>query len=371
MIDELQQKHPNWKRAVFLLVLLIAAYSLAACQQNREPVTFMLPTELLSSIPSSTDTITASASATEIVATDTPTVTSTPTITPTPTETLFPSDTATITLTLNETEKIRASYTVTQSLTPSLTRTVTKTLYRWVTRTPTQTSTATATLTPTPPYAQMRIQKPGPFSKVTSPFQIEAMVHPGDDGIVRIQLVGEDGRIISSQLLNYYNYINRRFWIAPEIEFDIPGVGETARLELIALDQFNRPMDIFTLDLLLLKMGKSEIVPMDFEREPYIIRYPSSGDVARGGEVWISGLINPVNSSPITISLLNENNDIVGQSVFQVAAPSGNLSHTPFAIEIPYEVEDNTPVRVVIFQESDTRIPGIIHLSSFSMTVGP
>ena len=368
MIDELRQKHPNRKRVVFLLVLPVIAIILAACQQNREPVTFMLPTELLTAIPSRTSSITPSPSATEYIE---PSQTDTPTISHTSTETPFPSETSTITLTLNETEIIQASYTITPSLTPSLTRTITKTLYRWVTKTPTQTSTATATLTPTPPYAQMRIQKPGPFSKVTSPFQFEAMVHPGDDGFVRIQLVGEDGRIISSQLLNYYNYINRRFWIAPEIEFDISGVGETGRLELIALDQFSRPMDIFTLDLLLLKMGKSELTPMEFEREPYIIRYPSSGDVAQGGAVWISGLINPVNSSPITISLLDENNDIIGQSVFRVAAPSGDLSHTPFAIEVPYEVEDYTPVRVVIFQESDTRIPGIIHLSSFSMTVGP
>ena len=368
MIDELQQKHPVWKRAVFLLVLPVVAVILAACQQNREPVTFMLPTELLTAIPSETSSLIPSASATAFVE---PSQTESPTIMPTATETPFPSDTATITLTLNETEKIQASYTITPSQTPSLTRTITKTLYRWVTKTPTETNTPTATSTPTPPYAQMRIQKPGPYSKVTSPFQFEAMVHPGDDGFVRIQLIGEDGRVISSQLLNFYNYINRRFWIAPEIEFDISGVGETGRLELIALDQFSRPMDIFTLDLLLLQMGKSELTPMNFEREPYIIRYPSSGDVAQGGKLWISGLINPVNSSPITISLLDENNDIIGKSVFQVASPSGDLSHTPFAIEVSYEVQDYTPVRVVIFQESDTRIPGIIHLSSFSITVGP
>jgi hypothetical protein len=368
MIDDNCRKHPSWKQTVILLTLFIVTFFLAACEQNHEPVIFMLPTELLTAIPSSTSSETLTLTASEVIE---PTATDTPTVQPTPTETPFPTDTATITLTLNETEKIVASYTIAPSLTPSKTRTITKTLYRWVTRTPTQTSTATATLTPTPPYAQMRIQKPGPYSKVISPFQIEAMVHPGDDGIVRIQLVGEDGRIITAQNLNYYNYINRRFWIAPEIEFDISGVGETARLELIALDQFSRPMDIFTLDLLLLKMGKSEFTPIQLEREPYIIRYPSAGDVARGGSVWISGLIRPVNSSPITISLLDENNDIIGQSVFQVAPPSGDLSHTPFAIEIPYEVEDYTPVRVAIFQESDTRIPGIIHLSSFSMTIGP
>ncbi|MBI9051484.1 MAG: hypothetical protein JEZ00_18815 [Anaerolineaceae bacterium] len=366
MTENGRKKNPGWLHTgLIIVVVAILFFGLSACQQTREPVTFKLPTELVTALPSKTESATLSATSSALPPTKTAT------IQPTVTETPIPSETPTVTLTLNETEKIEASYTVTPSLTYSLTPTITKTLYRWKTRTPTQTSTPTATLTPTPAYAQMRIQKPGPYSKVTSPFQIEAMIHPGDDGLVRIQLIGEDGRIVSSQLLNYYNYINRRFWIAPQIEFEISGVAETARLELIAQDQFSRPMDIFTLDLLLLQMGKTEFTPIELEREPYIIRYPSSDDVVHGGAVWISGLIRPLNSSPITIELLDENNDIIGQSVFQVAPPSGDLSHTPFAIEVPYEVEEYTSVRVVIFQESDGRIPGIAHLSSFLLTIAP
>ena len=188
---------------------------------------------------------------------------------------------------------------------------------------------------------------------------------------MRIQLVGEDSRIINSQILNYANDIKRRFWIAPKIDFAISGVAETARLELIALDQFARPMDIYTLDLILLKLGKNELTPAQISQEPYIIRYPPTDEVVRGGSVWISGLIRPINSSPITIELLNEENEIVGQSVFQVAPPSGDLSHTPFAIEVPYQITETTPIRVVIFQKSDQRIPGIAHLSSFTITLSP
>lgn len=360
-------------KEVFLLIGWIVL-GLAACQPSREPVTFKLPTSMNSPMPAEIASATLSQVYTEtipMVPTKTPTPESTPTESPSPTISLEPSETPTPSATFNETEIVQASYTLTPSLTPSRTPTITKTRYRWVTKTPTQTATATATLTPTPPFAQMRIQKPGPFSKVVSPFQIEAMVHPGEDGFVRIQIVGEDSRIISSQILNYTNDIKRRFWIAPKIDFAISGVAETARLELMALDQFARPMDIFTLDLILLKLGKNELTPAEISQEPYIIRYPPAEDVVRGGSVWISGLIRPVNANTITIELLNEKNEVIGQTIFQVAAPSGDLSHTPFAIEVPYQITETTPVRVVIYQKSDQRIPGIAHLSSFLLTLTP
>jgi hypothetical protein len=367
-----QQRDPKYCRLFILAGLLAMVFS--GCQSTREPVTFKLPTSMMPMLPSGTidsHGLTQSIESQPIQSTLTSTIEATATPLPSFTMSLPPSDTPSATATLNETEIIEASYTTTPSLTATLTPTLTKTRYRYITRTPTMTPTATATLTPTPPFAQLRIQKPGPYSKVVSPFQVEAMIHPGEDGFVRIQIVGEDSRIISSQLLNYANDIKRRFWIAPQITFEISGVAETARLELIALDQSGRPMDIFTLDLILLKLGKNELVPAEISQEPYIIRYPPAEELVRGGKLWVSGLIRPVNPGPITIELLNEENEKVGQSVFQVAPPSGDLSHTPFAIEIPYQVETLTPVRAVIYQSSDKRIPGIVHLSSFLLTLAP
>ena len=288
-------------RILAVSFIAILAGVLTACQQNREPVTFLLPTDLITALPSETPSLYPTIQPTDTVlpsATDTPTISETPTETLIPSETLTPSETPTPSSTLNDTEIVIASYTLTPSRTFSLTPTASKTRYHYVTRTPTNTATATATLTPTPPYAQMRIQRPGPFSKVISPFQIEAMIHPGDDGYVRIQLIGEDSRIISSQLLNYYNDINRRFWIAPEITFDLNGAAETGRLEIIALDRFGRPMDIYTLDLLLLKFGKSEFSSAEIIQEPYIIRYPPTDEIVRGGKLWVSGLEKPAQLAP-------------------------------------------------------------------------
>ena len=39
------------------------------------------------------------------------------------------------------------------------------------------------------------------------------------------------------------------------------------------------------------------------------------------------------------------------------APPSGPLSHTPFLLEIPYQVDAPTPVRLT-FRQEGSRIPG-------------
>jgi hypothetical protein len=66
---------------------------------------------------------------------------------------------------------------------PSPTRTRTATRTRYPTRTPLPTNTPTITLTPTPMLAWMRIQKPGPYSKISSPLQVEALIEPGADAM--------------------------------------------------------------------------------------------------------------------------------------------------------------------------------------------
>ena len=91
------------------------------------------------------------------------------------------------------------------------------------TRTRPPTATPTVTLTPTPPFAYLHITRPGLFSKLISPYRMEAMVQPGEDGLVRIEVIGEDNRLIANQVLDYRDYMNRRFWIAPFLEFQIAG----------------------------------------------------------------------------------------------------------------------------------------------------
>ncbi len=239
------------------------------------------------------------------------------------------------------------------------------------TKTNTPTTTPTVTPTPTPPLADVRITRPGLFSKIISPYRMEANVAVGEDGLVHINLIGEDSRIITSQLLEYKNYINRGIWIAPWLEFNISAAAETARLEVSVFDRFSRPTYLASVDLILLSVGSNEITPAIIVQEPYLVRYPFPDQTIQGGMLWVSGLARPVNDSPVILEVLDEQNKSIAISLINVPAPTGDLSHTPFEVFIPYKVSAATPVRLVIRQESTGRIPGTVALSSMTLTLEP
>jgi len=272
-----------------------------------------------------------------------------------------------------------ATYTATSTQTLEPISTVIATLFYQgtptpgptATRTRPPTATPTVTLTPTPPFAYLHITRPGLFSKLISPYRMEAMVQPGEDGLVRIELIGEDNRMIANQVLDYRDYLNRRFWIAPFLEFQIAGAAETARLVMSVEDQFGRKIALSSVDLILMALGDNETSPSVVDLEPYIIRYPYADQTIQGGKLWVSGVARGVNDSPLIIELINEEGNVVGASRVEVPPPTEEMSHMPFGVEIPYFVEGTTPVRLTIRQDSTQRIPGIVALSSIKIVLEP
>jgi hypothetical protein len=239
------------------------------------------------------------------------------------------------------------------------------------TRTPTLTRTPTITPTPTPPFAVLRIAKPGSLSKVISTIKTEMFVKPGDDGRVHLDLIGEDGRYITRQLLEYQRYLGKNIGIAPQIPFEISGVAETSRLAVTTYDKYNRRIALTSVDLVLLSIGENELNLPGDGLEPYLIRAPEQGDIITGGTVYVQGLAHPVNTNPMIIELIDQDGTTVGTKTIKVPAPSGDLSHTPFVIDIPYQISDITPVRLTVRQESDGRIPGTIALWSEEIVLAP
>ena len=342
------------------LVCLAGLLLLAGCQTAAPAV----PAEAAE--PAAADTLAATITATleallpteiEIVSvagiTDTPVVK--PSITPPPpTATRIPpTQTYTPTVTIEPTETVRPKWP-------------------YPTRTPTNTATSTVTSTPTPPLARMHITKPGLYSKIISPYRMEAMVLPGADGLVSVRLVGEDGRLIINQLLDYSYNGSASVWIAPYLEFESSAAAELARLEVGTQDMFGRRISLSTVDLILMSVGKNQVNDSAILYEPYLIRYPDNEQVVAGGEVWVAGLADPVSSNPLVLELIDEAGNVLGSQEIPIAEPTGDLSHTPFGVGIPYVLEEDiTPVRLILRQESDGRIPGTVALSSIELTLIP
>ncbi len=239
------------------------------------------------------------------------------------------------------------------------------------TKTPWRRRTPTITPTPEPPAAMMFISRPGLFSKVKSPLTLNANAIPGADGMVWVELMGEDGRDLYQTRLNFSAYAGRSISIAPEITFDLQAPAELARLVISARDQFDRISALTSTDLILIQMGDDQIFPTGYSREPYIVRSPLEGQVISGGVVQVTGLVRPVNENPLILELLDEQGNVVGSTALNLIFPTGDLSHTLFDVALPYTVNQPTNARLVLRQESAGRIPGTVALNSLELTLQP
>jgi hypothetical protein len=206
---------------------------------------------------------------------------------------------------------------------------------------------------------------------VTSPVRPEAIVSPGEDGLIIVELIGEDGRLITKENINYQNFLNRRIGIAPEISFELQRVAEYGRLSIYTKDRFSRMMALTSVDLLLIQLGSNKISPPKDLTEPYIIRQPAAEDTIQGGVIVVQGLARILSVSPIIIECIDPDGNIVGDARVEVEAPNQILSHIPFEAYIPYSVEKSTNIRFTVRQESASRLPGTLYLYSFEITLEP
>jgi hypothetical protein len=358
---DLHRRHGFTRRplhAILLLAALLALLILSACQQAMRVVPLTTPTQAptlvlpATTTPGVTSTSTLSPTATAWEDTGTPTRISVPTrtITPWMNDSATPGPTQTYTVTLT------ATRTPTQTLVPSRTLTVTR--------------TPTITFTPTPPAPANQINRPGLMSRVVSPIQVEANVVTGEGGKITIELVGEDGRVISRQVVARGGEAGRRIWLAQQLPFEIQAAAETARLQIITYDAFGRQVFLNSVDLVLLSVGRNEINPPALLQAPYLIRRPAADEVVSGGLLVIEGLARPVNDSPLYIELVRETGRPLVIKQINVPPPTGELSHTPFTIEIPYKVSQTTPIRLV-FRQEGSRIPGSVALVSRLIILEP
>jgi hypothetical protein len=200
---------------------------------------------------------------------------------------------------------------------------------------------------------------------------MEVLVQSGEDGQVRVDLFGEDNRLITEQMLDFRRNPNSRFWVSPQIPFDITAAAEVGRLVVSSQDLKGRLIYLTSVDLILMKTGRDEVNPPAILLEPYLIRYPRPGQTIEGGTVVVVGLARPVNNNPLILELIDDNKNIIGSAKVQVDPPSGDLSHTPFQIGISYSVQGPTPVRLAVRQESDGKIPGTVELYSIPLVLNP
>ncbi len=229
------------------------------------------------------------------------------------------------------------------------------------------------TPTPTPtrsiPEAVIQIRQPGPLSKVTSPFVVSGSLNPGSQGRVRLELLGEDGRLLLRKLLNYRTDLGR-LSLSEKVDYEISAVAETGRLQISTYDQFGRMIAFSSVDLVLLSLGEADLNPPGLLTEPVMIYEPLPNKLIQGGKVFISGVSRLSNEQPLLVELIAANGGVVGYRQAGVTLdPAGG--YTPFEVEVPYQVTEPTWVRLTVKELSSGTIAGLVYLTSLEVLLSP
>jgi hypothetical protein len=344
---------------VIMLLMLLGTISGCTLGSQLEPLPTLIPEEQIPTVVAMTANVMASQTA---AAGPTSTKTIPPTLTKTgvpttaePSATLSPTVNATQTVTLTPTDKI----------TPGITTSPTLAF------TPTSDTIATPIPPDEIPFAAVQIIYPGHLSKVISPIELYTFVAPGGDGRIRVELTGEDGRLLYRQIFLYTESpAGARVILKTNIAFEIAGVAETGRLTVSVNDEHEQLKSLSSIDLVLLADGEAELNPSGDLLEDIFIQQPTIKSLVQGDSLRVTGLARTGDNQPLLVELVATDGRIIGSRLAGIAPLQEDGGHRLFASEVPFSVSSPTWVRVTVYDNSG-RLPGIKHVSSVEVLLSP
>ena len=222
-------------------------------------------------------------------------------------------------------------------------------------------------------FAKIQFVSPGPLSSLTSPFTVQAILAAGDSGVVQVDLLGEDGRVLQrivKKVTPNPNGIFQRF----ELSFEIRAVSEAGSIRVSTKDKFGRIQALNTMPVLLYSVGSPQVNPpgnMIYERVS-ITGIKEKADFY-AGQVNLEGRIWPVNDEPVFAELIAED----GKTIITRVLDFDGVDTQPFETVLPYKVEEPTLARLTFRQDntmlnvSDPELGKLVYLYSVEVTLNP
>lgn len=204
------------------------------------------------------------------------------------------------------------------------------------------------------------------MSKVTSPFQLQMLITPGESGNVKIDLLGEDGRLLYSKSEKFSTDLSEiyRSW---KIPFEIRAVSEEAWIQVSTKDDYGRMQSLNTVQFFLLSTGPSEINrPGNIIYERCALDTPGDEATISGGIVTVKGRIWPFNNQPVFLSLIQTDGRPLAERVLTV----DGIDPQYFETTIPYKVTEPVQVRLTI-KQSDPELNIPMYVFSRILTLNP
>ena len=228
------------------------------------------------------------------------------------------------------------------------------------------------TPTPTPeiPNAAIEIRNLGAYSKVTTPLHIYAYLKPGAGGRVRIELIGEDDRILA-RIIKVMDFVPVGAWavMSMDLDFEIAATAEAAWLKISVDDEFGRTVALNSVPLILLSVGEADIVPPMDVQSAIILEEPTKKTLIQGGKLLVTGLARPSSHDPLLVQMITAEGKQVGMRLAGVDVTEIGKYGT-FAAEVPYNIDQPTKVLLTITEGADS-INDIIHLTSLEVMLSP
>lgn len=229
-------------------------------------------------------------------------------------------------------------------------------------------------LTPSPappiPDAPLQIFRLGELSRVISPIQVTTRLTSGNGKVLRIELFGEDGRLLARYLRTFQNIPWQAARVDVDLDFEVSGAGELGRLVVSLEDVYGRLIDVNSVNLILLSSGQTELNPATALQQRLVIQEPTPKALIQGGKLIVSGRALPNRpDQPLRVMIIGEDNRILGQRLARVNVTIPG-DYGVFIAEVPYTVTDLTSALLVVFEEGEP-ISDIAYLSSVEVMLAP
>ena len=229
----------------------------------------------------------------------------------------------------------------------------------------------TATFTPGPPIPDARIQifRLGELSKVISPLDVSSRLTSGEGKVVRVELFGEDGRLLARDLRTYSDIPWKFASISMQLEFEISVAAELGRLVISAEDSFGRLIEVNSVNIILLKQGMTELNPPSALQQRIVIQEPQEQALIQNSRLIVSGRVRPSGDQPLRVMLVSEEGRILGQRLAGISSVIPG-DYGVFVAEIPYTVSEVANALLVVYEEGGV-MSEITFLTSLNVILAP
>jgi len=238
--------------------------------------------------------------------------------------------------------------------------------------------TAEPTFTPTfepgfTDFAQIRFLSPGPMSSLVSPVSLQVMLVAGESGIVQVDLLGEDGRVLQRGLERVQRNMSGNYR-SFDMAFEIRAVSEKGYIRISSKDEHRRIQVLNTMPVLLYSIGQNQINPvgnMIYER--CMLEGLEDEDDVFGGVLTLKGRFWPFNNQPVFAELLSEHGTPIASRVLTFEG----IEPQAFETTLPYKVTEPTPARLVLRQDnpellvSDPELKKYVYIYSIEVMLHP